>query len=365
MMQIQRPRYRMGPVGEDTVVNTSLDMTPQERSSLVKQIAGRHGFAACGVCLPDPIERKDYILAWLAAGRHGQMEYLQRNIDIRLDPRLLLAGARSVIVVGWLYRVRETDQGLPSGNAASILSEHSTAANDAAPSPSSGQAMAPTGRIARYAWGRDYHRVIRKRLQGLVDQLRGSVAVPFESRICVDTAPLLERELAQRAGVGWIGNNCLVLNGRLGSHFCLGAVITTLDLVPDEPAVDRCGTCDRCLKACPTGALVALKQMDSRKCISYHTIERRDDVAGQEPLDLAGQIYGCDICQQVCPYNGPQAVVSSDADAQARWPAGRVDLAEVLSWSEADWDAATKGRSLRRSTLAMWQRNAQMLLRRK
>jgi len=276
------------------------------------------------------------------------MDYLTRNVDIRLDPSRLLPGAQSIIVVAWLYRVRETPDGQPVGLI------HPLAKAPAEPS----------GRIARYAWGRDYHRVIRNRLQRLLDAFRLATREPFESRICVDTAPLLERELAQRAGIGWIGNNCLVLSRALGSYFCLGAVLTTVPLATDSPALDYCGTCDRCIKACPTGALTARKQMDPRRCISYQTIERRTDFPPSEPPELAAQVYGCDICQQACPYNGPRAAVSIDPDAQPRWPAGRIDLQEVLSWQPADWDAATQGRTLRRATLEMWHRNARLLLQR-
>lgn len=325
----------------------SPDMTPRQRSELIKRLAGGLGFAACGICSARPIERKDYVLAWLRNGRHGQMEYLARNTEMRLDPGLLLPGARSVIVVAWLYRVRETAEGLPISLEGDIPEQEG-----------------PTGRIARYAWGRDYHRVIRKRLHHLVDRLGPALRTPFDSRVCVDTAPLLERELARRAGIGWIGNNCLVLSRELGSYFCLGAVVTTLDLPPDTPVEDRCGDCDRCIQACPTNALVGGKRMDASRCLSYQTIENRGQIPPGQVLDPAGQVYGCDICQQVCPYNGPRAPVSIDADAKACWPAGTIDLQRVLAWDSAQWDSLTRGRALRRSTLEMWQRNARLVLER-
>lgn len=306
----------------------------QRRSELIKRIARSVGFAACGICDAEPITRHDYVADWLRRGCHGEMAYLERYLDVRLDPGKLLCGAQSVIMVAWLYRVAATYQPLTWSEA--------------------------TGHIARYAWGRDYHRVIRSRLRRLVDQLRLAIPQPFESRICVDTAPLLEREMATRAGLGWIGNNCMVINPELGSYFCLGAVVTTLKLAVDKPAMDRCGRCTRCLAACPTGALIAPKQMDARKCISYQTIEQRTPNA---EAHLAGQLFGCDICQQVCAYNGPQAPVTDDSDAQPRSPAGQIDPQQVLLWTEADWDKATRGRSLRRATPQMWQRNARNLLR--
>ncbi len=351
----------------------------------IKAMAADVGFVACGICTPEPIERADYVRDWIRAGRHGGMDYLGRNLDVRLDPRQMLAGAKSVIVVAWLYRVRETAEGQPFGLSGSEAGETAGGAGAQAPgndestideAGGAGDAQAPTigargqtavggdtaavpGRIARYAWGRDYHRVIRNRLHRLVDRLRDQTGADFASRVCVDTAPLLERELAARAGVGWIGSNCLVLNRDFGSYFCLGAVLTTLDLPADEPAADSCGTCRRCVDACPTGALIGPRRMDARLCLSYRTIENRQ---AEGPAEHFGQIFGCDICQQVCPYNGPRAAVSIDADAQPRLPAGAVDAARVVEWEQADWDAATRGRALRRADLEMWRRNARALL---
>jgi epoxyqueuosine reductase len=322
------------------------------RSRKVKQIARSVGFAACGVCDAAPIDRREYVLAWLDAGRHGQMSYLERNIETRLNPARLLPGARSIIMVAWLYRVAEAAGGLPAAMTAPMGGPH-------------GESSSPgrLGAIARYAWGRDYHRVMRSRLRRLVDQLHQQVGEAFESRICVDTAPLLERELAQRAGIGWIGGNCLVLNRALGSYFCLGAVLTTLELAPDAPASNGCGTCRRCLEACPTGALLEPHMMDARRCLSYLTIEHRGDIRPEAHSGLHGLIFGCDICQQACPYNVPDAAVNLDPDAQPRWPAGQIDCNVVLAWTPADWDVATRGRALRRATIDMWRRNSSLLIR--
>jgi epoxyqueuosine reductase len=324
----------------------------KQHHDLIKLIAGQLGFAACGVCDARAVERREYVLSWLAAGCHGEMTYLAKDVETRLDPGRLLPGARSVIVVAWLYRIRETPEGLPVDPAGGVTELR-------------GQARAAdrvAGRIARYAWGRDYHRVIRTRLHKLVDRLRAAVTIPFESRTCVDTAPLLEREMAQRAGVGWIGSNCLVIHRQLGSYFCLGAVLTTLDLAADSPMADGCGTCRRCVEACPTGALLGPHQMDARRCLSYLALEQRGPTLPAGYPALYKQLCGCDICQQVCPYNGPRAPVSIDADAQCRWPAGSVDCRTILGWTPSDWDRHTRGRALRRATLEMWQRNARHIL---
>lgn len=328
-------------------MNVSGEITPRQRSERIKRIAESLGFAACGICDASPIARRNYVLDWIRQGRHGEMSYLQETVETRLDPGRLQAGCRSVIVVAWLYRVRETAEGVPA----------------VAPNPPPELALADLpqssrpGRIARYAWGRDYHRVMRTRLYRLVDQLRAEWPGPFKTRVCVDIWPVLERELAERAGIGWIGSNCLVLSRSLGSYFCLGTVLTTLDLAPDRPVPDGCGTCRQCVEACPTGALLEPRQMDARRCLSYLTIEHRSQFP-EQGRDLHGQVFGCDICQQVCPYNGPTAPVSVDPDAQPRWPAGQVDCHHVLAWSPAEWDAIMRGRALRRATLEMWQRNA-------
>jgi epoxyqueuosine reductase len=328
-----------------------VETTPQQRSDRIKRIAESLGFAACGICDASPIARRDYVLAWLGAGHHGEMNYLQESIETRLDPGNLQPGCKSVIVVAWLYRVRETPEGLPAATPSQPPELPTVDASE----------PGRLGRIARYAWGRDYHRVMRTRLYKLVDQLRAELPGPFKTRVCVDIWPVLERELAERAGVGWIGSNCLVLSRTLGSYFCLGTVLTTLDLAPDQPVPDGCGTCRRCVDACPTGALLEPRKMDARRCLSYLTIEHRSEIPEQS-RGPRGQVFGCDICQQVCPYNGPAAPVNIEPDAQPRWPAGEVDCRHILAWSPADWDAIMRGRALRRATFEMWQRNARAML---
>jgi epoxyqueuosine reductase len=232
-------------------------VTPHE----IRELARVCGFELAGVAEAAPLVEAAHFHAWVAAGYHGQMGYLTgRRAALREDPRTLLPAARSVISVGKLY--------------------------DAAGPERAG--------IARFARGPDYHVTVRRgleRLAALLEERHG----PFAWRACVDTAPLLERALARRAGLGWIGKNTLLINQPLGSWFVLGELLVSLELEPGAPPPDRCGSCTRCIDACPTGALVAPRVLDARRCISYLTVELRRAVERH--------VFGCDICQEVCPWN--------------------------------------------------------------
>jgi epoxyqueuosine reductase len=215
----------------------------------------------------------------------------------------------------------------------------------------------PTGRLARYALGGDYHELIKHKLYAIADWLRD--AVPgTQTRCGVDTAPVPERELAARAGIGWVGKNTCVINERIGSWLFLGSVLTTADLPVDQPAVDRCGTCTRCIDACPTGAIPEAYQLDARRCISYLTIEHQ-----QTPIDpslpplMGDWVYGCDICQEVCPWNG-RAPVAELAELQPRWHAGRIPLDELDRWTKDDFDRAFRHSAVKRIRLPVLRRNA-------
>ena len=241
------------------------------------------GFAAAGVAPARPSAWAGAMRAWLEAGSQGGMEYMSRDLEVRLDPRRILEGTRSFLVVA--------DQYAPRG------SEHdSRLAEDR-----------PMGRVARYAQGRNYHEVMKRRLHTLADALR--VEIPgSEFRTCVDTAPIMERELAVAAGLGWQAKNTMVIHPRLGSYLLLGVVATTLDLVPPAEqwvATDHCGTCTRCIDACPTKAITPYRVEGSR-CISYLTIEHRGLVAKDLHAGIGDWMYGCDVCQDVCPHNSPR-----------------------------------------------------------
>lgn len=208
-----------------------------------------------------------------------------------------------------------------------------------------------------YAWGEDYHVVLREKLDALVARLRDVIAEPFQARVCVDTSAIVERELAASAGIGWIGKNTMVLHPRLGSFFFLGEIITDLELTPDEPMPDRCGTCTRCLDACPTGAFPSPQVMDARRCISYLTIEHRGEIAPHLAARMGDWVFGCDVCQEVCPYNR-RAPDTTEPRFHAGPESARPLLKAVLSWDESAYRAFVRGRACRRAKLPMWRRNA-------
>jgi epoxyqueuosine reductase len=208
-----------------------------------------------------------------------------------------------------------------------------------------------------YAWGEDYHVVVREKLTALLDRLRDALTEPFAAKVCVDTAPLVEREWAAQAGIGWIGKNTLVLDDQLGSYFFLGAIVTTLELEPDEPVADHCGTCTACLEACPTSAFPAAYQMDAPRCISYLTIEHRANIPAEFHEKMGNWVFGCDVCQEVCPFNR-RASLTREPRFAIRPPGAEPLLNEILSWTPEDYRAQLKGSAMKRAKLGMLHRNA-------
>jgi len=243
----------------------------------LKAQALTEGFDLVGLAAAGEAATADHIQRWLDDGMHGGMAYMAHTRAARLDPRQLLPGCRSIVSVAMSYRTS-----LPASQ---------DPAEDAE----------PRAWISRYAWGRDYHKVMKKKLIRLGRWLaaRHPTAV---WRACVDTAPVLEREWAARAGIGWIGKNTQLLNRRLGSELFLGVLLTDLELVPDAPTTDHCGRCTACLDACPTGAFVADRVLDARRCISYMTIEHRAPIPSEHQAAMRTMVAGCDICQEVCPW---------------------------------------------------------------
>ena len=256
----------------------------------MKSLARDCGFELAGIASADPPADFARFESWAAQGHAGEMRYLtDRRAEVRRDVRNLLPTARSVICVGKLYNQQ--------------------------------QAPAPPGHavISRYAWGQDYHEVLRAGLENLVDRLKqhASLEHAFDSKICVDTAPLLERTFARLAGLGWIGKNTCLINEPLGSWFFLGELITSLELTPDSPPPDRCGTCTRCLDACPTNAFVPANgswSIDARRCIAYFTIELRGPIPEEFRAPMGPHVFGCDICQDVCPWNTRAPFSEPDSD---------------------------------------------------
>jgi epoxyqueuosine reductase len=301
-------------------------------ASQVKQRARQLGFDLVGIADASPSRYRDYFRDWLAAGQHGEMEYLANRFDERTDPAAYVPGARSVVCVAMNYHVPL----------------------DAPPS------SAQNGRVARYALGDDYHEIIKSRLHTLADFIRSIAPPGIVTRCSVDTAPVAEKELAARAGVGWVGKNTCVINESIGSWILLGEVITTLDLPPDQPALDRCGTCRRCIDACPTGAITAPYQLDARRCISYLTIEHRGEIAPDLREQIGDWIYGCDICQDVCPWNN-RAITTLDPSLQPRFTAGTLNADDVLRWGDDEYRATLRHSAMKRVKLPVLQRNARIV----
>jgi len=272
--------------------------------ALIKREAARLGFSACRIAQAVPLgDEARRLEAWLGAGHHGTMAYMERHFDLRVDPRKLVPGARSVVTLLLNYFPAQTQE-----------------------------PHAP--RIARYAFGEDYHDVIRTKLNELLATLRAEIGA-IEGRGFVDSAPVLERAWAQRSGLGWIGKNGNLLTREAGSFFFIATLITDLALPPDPPfATDHCGTCTRCLDACPTGAIVSPQLVDARKCISYLTIELKDDAppAGYEHR-ADGWMFGCDVCQEVCPWN---------RFAQPHSVPEFAPLPAVLHLSNGEWEALSE-----------------------
>jgi epoxyqueuosine reductase len=251
-------------------------------SGSLKQLAHACGFELAGIAVASRTEDFERFQAWRDEGLAGEMKYLMDyRGDLRSDPRNLLPSAKSILSVGKLYNTPHP---------------HSTDLNDS-----------DRGWISRYAWGADYHEVMRRGLELLVEQIAALHSEPFEWRICVDTAPLLERSYARAAGLGWIGKNTCLINQQQGSWFFLGELLLSIPLAPDLPAPERCGTCRRCIDACPTAAIVPVEdgqwRLDAQLCISYLTIEKRGGIPRELAEETANHVFGCDICQDVCPWN--------------------------------------------------------------
>jgi epoxyqueuosine reductase len=311
----------------------------------LKQQAHLLGFELAGIAPATESDGFDRLRDWLAHGFAGTMEYMQRHGDARRHPASILPDVRSVIMVAMNYR----PDGEPGASA--------TGGN----SPVADAPGSPIGRISRYARGMDYHDVLRVRLNRLFDWLRQE-RPDCLGRGVVDTAPLLERDFARRAGLGWFGKNTMLLNKRLGSYFFIGAVLTNLELAYDPPhTAAHCGTCTACLDACPTNAFVAPGLLDARRCISYLTIEHRGDIPEELRSGLGNWLFGCDVCQEVCPWNR-KAPAGVEPLLQGRPDLEKVDLIELLGLSEEAFRHRFRGTALLRTKRRGLLRNAALVL---
>ncbi|MFI5379885.1 MAG: tRNA epoxyqueuosine(34) reductase QueG [Tepidisphaerales bacterium] len=329
------------------VNKTSFD--PHAIAGEIRRKAVELGFDLVGIAPAAPSAYADFFRQWLADGRHGDMQWLARRVQERTDPAVYFPGAKSVICVAVNYHVPLAAEPPVRSTGFSRSSQQDRL-----------KAVLRTGRVARYALGDDYHEWFKPRLHALADWLKETVP-GTETRCAVDTAPVMEKELAARAGVGWTGKNTCAINEKIGSWIFLGEMLTTLALPLDNPAIDRCGTCTRCLDACPTHALGPYR-IDARRCISYLNIELRGDVPAEFWAAMGDWLFGCDICQEVCPWNHKAPLATVEA-FQPRWPTGRLDATAVSQWTTDDYRRELKGSAMKRVKLNVLQRNAGIVLR--
>jgi epoxyqueuosine reductase len=302
-------------------------------SIAIKDKARSLGFDACGIAPVADHPELRFFPEWLARGYAGSMAYLARSADRRADVRRILPSARAVIVTATVYNTER---------------------------PYSTECAEPDrAHIARYAWGDDYHTVLGRRLETLLAWMREQCDEPFEALSYVDTGPVQERVYAQYAGVGWIGKNTCVINAGLGSWIFLAEIICSLPLETDAPGLDQCGTCTLCLEACPTHALVAPGVLDSNRCISYLTIEHRGDLPEALRGAIGSHVYGCDICQEVCPWNAVAPATSDPAwQPRAAWDMRR--LVDLLQMDDEELQSAMKGSAMKRAKAEGLRRNVEV-----
>ena len=302
----------------------------------IRELAREFGFQRCGITGIELGEDEAHLRQWLAEGLYGSMAWMARHGEMRARPADLLPGTLRVISVGLDYGRRDDDEAW--------------------------QTLADCERayVARYALGRDYHKLMRQRLQRLADRIADTVG-PFGHRVFVDSAPVLERALARNAGLGWIGKHTCLIDKDGGSWFFLGEIYVDLPLPVDAPATGHCGTCTRCIDICPTQAITAPYRLDARRCISYLTIEHEGAIPVELRPLIGNRIFGCDDCQLVCPWN-KFAKRTDEPDFRARNDLDHATLAQLSAWGEAEFLQRTEGTALRRSGHERWLRNIAVAL---
>ena len=316
------------------------DQIPQvDHTALAQRIrvlAREFGFQRCGITGIELGADEEHLRKWLADGLYGSMEWMARHGDKRSRPAELIPGTLRVVSVGLDYGRNDDD--------------------------SAWQTLADGERayVARYALGRDYHKLMRNRLQQLADRIAQEVG-PFGHRVFVDSAPVLERALARNAGLGWIGKHTCLIDKQGGSWFFLGEIYLDLPLPVDPPATAHCGNCVRCIDVCPTEAIIAPHQLDARRCISYLTIEHEGAIDEELRPLIGNRIFGCDDCQLVCPWN-KFAKRTDEPDFRARNQLDTATLADLFGWSEDEFLQRTEGSAIRRSGHARWLRNIAVAL---
>jgi epoxyqueuosine reductase len=328
-----------------------VDLTAQ-----LDRLAAEVGFAAASIAaVPEPGSPEDRAERtrfddWIREGRAGEMDYLQRRDDsgslLRSSVRIALPWARSVIVCAAGYHAGQPRSTDPAPPGAGWIARYAWSSNLTSKTGSAGQPR-PS----------DYHKVLRRRLESLRDGLTAALG-PFESRCFVDTGPVVERVYARYAGVGWTGKNTCILSQKLGSWIFLGVIVTSLELPAPVAhlALDRCGSCTRCIDACPTQALVAPRQMDATRCIAYLTIEKRGPIPEEMRPLIGRQVFGCDICQDVCPWNR-RAPIAADPELAPRTALVNPALADLAAMDEATWERRFNGSPVRRAKFSGFRRN--------
>jgi epoxyqueuosine reductase len=309
---------------------------PVDAASRIRALAREAGFQRCGIAGIELQEDEQHLRRWLAEGLYGTMHWMTQHGDKRSRPQELVPGTLRVISVGLDYGRKDDD-----------LAWRTLADDERA-------------YVARYALGRDYHKLMRNRLQKLAERVQAEIG-PFGYRVFVDSAPVLERALARNAGLGWIGKHTCLIDKQGGSWFFLGEIYVDLPLPIDAPATAHCGSCTRCIDVCPTRAIIAPHRLDARRCIAYLTIEH--DGAIPEPMrkPIGNRIFGCDDCQLVCPWN-KFARRTDEADFRARNHLDTASLAQLFAWEEAEFLSRTEGSPIRRSGHERWLRNIAVAL---
>jgi epoxyqueuosine reductase len=314
--------------------SASIDLTAAKRELTAQ--ARALGFNAVGVTALDIPEDEQHLLSWLDQGLHGEMEYMRRHAHLRSRPQELLADTLRVVSVRMDYWPGEA-----------------RAAGDVLGDPS-------LGYISRYALGRDYHKVLRRALARLAEELAQRIG-PFGYRVCVDSAPVLEKAHARNAGLGWIGKHTNLIARDAGSWFFLGEILTDLPLPTDERASAHCGSCQACIPACPTGAIVAPWRLDARRCIAYLTIEHKSAIPEALRPAIGNRIYGCDDCQLVCPWN-KFARAAAHPDFKVRHGLDASALTSLFRWSAAEFEERMRGSAIYRIGYERWLRNIAVAL---
>jgi epoxyqueuosine reductase len=309
-------------------------MDPQATAELLKSWALEAGFDRAGVARLDPMEKGAAYRRWLSRGDQAGMGYMERRVETRIDPSQVFPGAQSALCVALQYHPLSREDGERQPEPAGDLWR----------------------RVARYARGADYHEVMTERLK--IVETRVHEAFPgCDTRRYVDTGPVLERELAAKAGIGAVGKNTMLLHPEAGSWFLLGELFLSLDLAPDQPLADLCGSCTLCLEACPTGALAEPYRLDSNRCISYWTIEHRGALPPAARRMVGGWVFGCDVCQEVCPWNAaPEGARHPEMELAPQ--RAELDLARLLRLPREEYVERFRGSAMKRAKLAGLQRNA-------